>query len=49
MSIRSVGTSPQENSLSEKMEERHGLIELAGTAGREGVVDASKLKLVSRK
>ena len=47
MSIRSVGTSPHENSVSEKTEGRHGLIEWG--VGGVDVVDASKLKLVFRK
>jgi hypothetical protein len=51
MSIRPVGTAPQENSVSEKIEGRHGLIEWMLHQGGEerGVADASKLKLVFRK
>jgi hypothetical protein len=33
MSIRSVGTSSQENSVSEKTEGRHGLIDWGGGGG----------------
>jgi len=51
MSIRSVGTTPRENSVSEKIEGRHGLIEwwVQRWEGRGDVADASKLKLVFRK
>ena len=49
MSIRSVDTAPQENSVSEKIEGRHGLIEWRVQRGGGGVADASKLKLVFRK